>query len=828
MIKFFHKLLFIINLIFSKAREAQKLAETKKAAEVNEKQVLLPVIPLRDMVIFPNLVVPIFVGRPQSLNALDASLKDYDHRLALIAQKDSEVEKPTREDLFDYGTLGVILQELKLPDGTAKALVEGKKRFKLLEIVQEQPFILARVEFLEDIKREGVEVEALMKTVVNQFEKAAELGKPIPREVIVAAINIEDPGRLADFVAFHLNLKTVERQQILEAVDPYERLVKVSEFLAREIQILEIGSKIQDRIKESMSKAQREFFLREQLKAIQEELGILDERQQEIAELREKIENAGMPEEVKAKALKELDRLAAMPSGSAEVTVVRTYLDWLIGLPWNKKDQERVDLKEARKILDEDHYGLEEVKERVLEYLAVHKLTGGKARGSILCFVGPPGVGKTSIGKSIARALGRKFVRISLGGVHDEAEIRGHRRTYVGALPGRIIQALAQVGTKNPVFMLDEIDKVGMDFRGDPSAALLEVLDPEQNYSFSDHYLEVPFDLSEVLFITTANILDTIPPALRDRMEVIHFRGYTEDEKVKIAELYLIPKQLEANGLKKGQLKISESAIRKIIRNYTREAGVRNLEREISRICRKVAKKLVEGEIEKLSVTVKNLEDFLGPVKFRYGVAEGGEEVGIATGLAWTEAGGDILFIESTVMKGKGNLVLTGQLGEVMQESAKAAVSYLRANAQKLNLDPDFAEKYDIHIHVPEGAIPKDGPSAGVAITTSLYSALSGKPVFKDVAMTGEITLRGRVLPVGGIKEKVLAAHRAGIKRIIIPRDNEKDLVLVAEEVRKNLEFVFVENLDDVLKIAVKDFMGSKRQKTKEGTKNKSKATTLR
>ncbi|MCX7831849.1 MAG: endopeptidase La [Actinobacteria bacterium] len=778
---------------------------------------VIPVIPLRDMVIFPNLVVPIYVGRPSSLSALEASLKSYDHKIALIAQKDAEVEKPTKDDLYEFGTLAIVLQELKLPDGTAKALVEGKHRLRIIEMVQTEPFMLARVEIIEDIPQEGVEVEALMKTVVNQFERATDLGKPIPREVVVAAINIQEAGRLADFIAFHLNLKTSERQQILEAINPYERLVKVSEFLAKEIQILEIGSKIQDRIKESMNKAQREFFLREQLKAIQEELGILDERQQEIAELREKIEKANMPEDVKNKALKELDRLAAMPQGSAEVTVVRTYLDWLVSLPWSKKDEERLDLIQARKILDEDHYGLEQVKERVLEYLAVHKLTGGKARGSILCFVGPPGVGKTSIGRSIARSLGRKFVRISLGGVHDEAEIRGHRRTYVGALPGRIIQALAQVGTKNPVFMLDEIDKVGADFRGDPSAALLEVLDPEQNYAFSDHYLEVPFDLSEVLFITTANILDTIPPALRDRMEVIHFPGYTEDEKVKIAQLYLIPKQLEANGLSSKQIKINESAIRKIIRNYTREAGVRNLEREIARICRKVAKKIVEGEVEKVSVNAKNLEEFLGPIKFRYGEAEGGEEVGIATGLAWTEAGGDILFIESTIMKGKGALILTGQLGEVMQESAKAAVSYLRANAEKLGLEPEFSDKYDIHIHVPEGAIPKDGPSAGVAIVSSLYSALSEKPVFKDIAMTGEITLRGRVLPVGGIKEKVLAAHRAGIKKVVMPKDNEKDLILVPEEVRKNLKFIFVEHIDEVFKEAIKGF---KKAKAHEGKKS--------
>ncbi len=794
------------------ARSEKKERNSKSTAKV------LPVVPLREMVIFPNLVLPIFVGRPQSLAAMDAALKIYDHQILLVAQKDSEIEKPKPEDLYTVGTVAIVIQELKLPDGTAKALVEGRHRVRIKKIVQTEPFMLAEIETIEEPEGIDIETQALMKSLINEFEKAAELGKPIPREVIVAAINIEEPGRLADFVAFHLNLKTSEKQEILEAINPFERLVKVSEFLNREVQYLEIGSKIQDRIKESMNKAQREYFLREQLKAIQEELGILDERQQEIQELREKIEQAGMPEEVKAKALKELDRLSAMPLGSAEVSVVRTYLDWLITLPWSKKDEEKLDLKRAMKILDEDHYGLEQVKERVLEYLAVHKLTGGKARGSILCFVGPPGVGKTSIGKSIARALGRKFIRISLGGVHDEAEIRGHRRTYVGALPGRIIQAMAQVGSKNPVFMLDEIDKIGMDFRGDPSAALLEVLDPEQNYAFSDHYLEVPFDLSEVLFITTANILDTIPPALRDRMEVIHFPGYTELEKLKIAQLYLIPKQLEANGLTKKQLNIAESAIKKIIRNYTREAGVRNLEREIARICRKVAKKIVEGEVESVKITARNIEDYLGPIKFRYGEAEESLDIGTTTGLAWTEAGGDILFIESTIMKGKGNLILTGQLGEVMQESAKAAVSYLRANAARLELDSDFAEKFDIHIHVPEGAIPKDGPSAGVAIVSSLYSALSGKPVFSDIAMTGEITLRGRVLPVGGIKEKVLAAHRAGIKRVILPEDNRKDLVVVPDEVKKSLEFIFVEKLDEVLKHAIKDFKLKTKKKSAAAT----------
>lgn len=788
---------------------------TEKKTEFPEK---LPLIPLRDMIIFPNLVVPIYVGRPYSLKALEAAMKEFDHKIALVAQKDARVEKPEPGDLYKVGTVATIMQELKLPDGTAKALVEGNERIRIVEVLQQEPYYLVRVEPVIEVARKDIETEALMKTIINQFEKAADLGKIIPREVILAALNIEDPGRLADFIAFHLNLKAEEKQQILEAANAYERLIKVSEFLNREIEILEIGSKIQDRVKESMSKAQREYFLREQLKAIQEELGILDERQQEIEELRQKIKEAQMPPEVEEKALKELNRLAEMPPGSAEVSVVRTYLDWLINVPWNKRSEEKLDLKQAKKILDEDHYGLEQVKERVIEYLAVHKLTGGKTKGSILCFVGPPGVGKTSIGRSIARALGRKFVRISLGGVRDEAEIRGHRRTYVGALPGRIIQALAQVKTKNPVFMLDEIDKIGMDFRGDPSSALLEVLDPEQNYAFSDHYLEVPFDLSEVLFITTANILDTIPPALRDRMEVIHFPGYTEEEKMKIAEIYLIPKQIKNHGLTRKQLSISKSAIRKIIRNYTREAGVRNLEREIAKICRRAARKILEEEVEKVSVNLKNLEDFLGPPRFRYGEAQESDEVGVATGLAWTEAGGDILFVESTVMRGKGGLILTGQLGEVMQESAKAAVSYLRANAERLGLDPEFAEKYDIHIHVPEGAIPKDGPSAGVAMATSLYSALSGKPVRKNVAMTGEITLRGKVLPVGGIKEKVLAAHRAGISEVILPAENEKDLVLVPDEVRNSLKFRFVNELDEVLRAAVKGFK-AKRTASKSGKK---------
>jgi ATP-dependent Lon protease len=774
------------------------------AAEEKEKKIptRLSVIPLRDMVVFPYLVVPLFVGRPMSLKALEKAMRE-DHLLVLVAQKDGEIQEPKPEDLYTVGCAASVLQELKLPDGTAKALIEGLKRVRILSLEKVDDHYEAEIEVIEEKESRNLEIDALMKNIVTQFEKAAQLGKPIPREVLLAALNIESPGRLADFVAFHLNLKTAERQEILEAIDPQVRLEKVSFYLGRELEILEIGSRIQSRVKEQMDKAQREYYLREQLKAIQKELGVLDEREEEIQELKKKIEEAGMPEETKEKALKEVDRLSKMPPGSAEVSVVRTYLDWLIALPWNKRSEEKLDLKEAAKILDEDHYGLEKVKERVLEYLAVLKLTEGKAKGSILCFVGPPGTGKTSIGQSIARALGRKFMRISLGGIRDEAEIRGHRRTYVGALPGRIIQVLAQVKTKNPVFMLDEIDKIGVDFRGDPSSALLEVLDPEQNHSFSDHYLEVPFDLSEVLFICTANILDTIPPALKDRMEVIHFPGYTEEEKMEIAKRYLVPKQLKNHGLTDKNLLIEEDALRKIIREYTREAGVRNLEREIGAICRQVARKIVEGDGGRVVVNEKNISDFLGPPKFRYGMAEEKDEVGVATGLAWTEVGGDIISVEATLMKGKGKLILTGHLGEIMRESAQAAVSYLRSKAKELGIDEDFAEKYDIHIHVPAGAIPKDGPSAGITMATALASALTKRPVKKDVAMTGEITLRGHVLPVGGIKEKVLAAHRAGIKNVILPEENEKDLVLVPEHVRKDLNFILVKSVDKVFEEAL-------------------------
>jgi len=762
----------------------------------------LPLIPLRDLIIFPNLVVPLFVGRERSINALEVAMRE-NHMVVLVTQKDVEVQNPIASDLYQVGSVATVMQELKLPDGTAKALVEGMTRVKIKKFLQTDPYFKVEIEVVEEPVEKDIETEALMRNLISQFEECARLGKPIPPEVLVASLNIDEPGRLADFVAFHLNLKTDGKQEILEAIDAKERIKKVSSFLAKELEILRLGSKIQDKVKEQMTKTQREYFLREQLKAIQGELGMADERTAEVQELKEKIAKAKMPKEVRKKALKEVGRFEKMPPAAAEASVVRTYLDWIIGLPWSKKSKEELNIEKANKILNEDHYGLEKVKERVLEHLAVRKLAKEKMREAILCFVGPPGTGKTSIGKSIARALGREFVRISLGGVHDEAEIRGHRRTYVGALPGRIIQNIKQVGTNNPVFMMDEIDKVGADFRGDPTAALLEVLDPEQNNAFSDHYLEAPFDLSDVMFITTANILDTIPPALRDRMEVIHFPGYTEEEKVKIAQRFLMPKQLEAHGLKEENLKITEAAIRKIIREQTREAGVRNMERKMASICRQMAKMIVEGKKERFKVTPNNLSKFLGPAQFHYGLAEEKDEIGAATGLAWTEAGGEIIFVESTLMKGKGNLILTGHLGEVMQESAQAALSYARSKAKEFGVPEDFYGKYDIHIHVPAGAIPKDGPSAGVTIATSLISALTKNPVKKDVGMTGEITLRGHVLPIGGIKEKVLAAHRAGLKEIVLPMENKKDLDIIPKQVRKELKFVFAEDVSDVLKVAL-------------------------
>ncbi len=773
-------------------------------SQLNETPIIpevLPLIPLRDLIVFPNLVVPLFVGRERSIKALEEAMRE-SHLVALATQVKAETQEPGPADLHEIGCVASIMQELKLPDGTAKALVEGQQRFRIVEYLQTEPYFLVRVELIEEAETADVETEALMRALVRDFEHAAELGRPIPQEVLIAAAAIEAPGRLADFVAFHLNLKVDDKQVILEALDPRERLEQATRFLKKELEILELGSKIQNRVKEQMSKTQREYFLREQLKAIQQELGQYDEVQAEVEEYTEKIRDAGMPEEVAEKALKELGRLEKMPAQSAETSVIRTYLDWLVGLPWNDESEEKLDLIEAQQILDEDHYGLEKVKERVLEYLAVHKLTD-KMRGPILCFAGPPGVGKTSIGRSIARALGRQFIRMSLGGVRDEAEIRGHRRTYVGALPGRIVQSISQAGTKNPVFMMDEIDKVGMDFRGDPTSALLEVLDPEQNYAFQDHYLEAPFDLSNVMFITTANLLDTIPPALRDRMEVIHFPGYTEDEKVHIAQDYLIPKQLEEHGLSAAKLEITEGAIRSMVRRYTREAGVRGLERTVAAIARQVARKVVEGKKGKTVVSERTLHKYLGPEKFSYGMAEEKDEIGVATGLVWTEVGGDVIFIEATKMAGKGNLILTGQLGEVMRESATAAVSYIRTRAKDLGIPEDFQDHYDLHIHVPAAAIPKDGPSAGITMATAIASTLIDCPVRRDIAMTGEITLRGHVLPIGGLKEKLLAAHRAGIRTVLIPKENVRDLELLPDHVRDELQTIPVKTMDEVLDLAL-------------------------
>lgn len=778
------------------------------AKKINPEPIIkdeMPAIPLKEMVVFPYMVIPLLVGREKTLEALEQAMKE-DHVVVLVTQRDSDVAEPTQDELYDIGTVATVMQVMKLPDGTAKALVEGVVRAKITEYTKTDPYMRVKIVKLDDVveRREGkaAELEAFSRNTMNQFERCIRLGKPVPPEVLVAAFNIEDPSRLADFITFHLNLKPQERQKVLEAINPMERMKLVNEFLNRELEVLEIGSRIQGRVRDQMDKTQREYYLREQLKAIQKELGGLDEEEAEAEELRQKIEDAGMPEQVKEKALKEVDRFQKMPAASAESPVLRTYLDWLINLPWNKKNEEKLDLKEAEAILNEDHYGLLQVKERILEYLAVRKLSS-HLRGSILCFAGPPGTGKTSIGKSIARALGRNFIRMSLGGVRDEAEIRGHRRTYVGAMPGRIIQSINQGKTNNPVFMLDEIDKIGADFRGDPSAALLEALDPEQNNTFQDHYLEVTFDLSDVMFITTANMLDTIPPALRDRMEVIKFPGYTEDEKIHIAKEYLIPKQVEEHGLREERITIGDDALHTIVRRYTREAGVRNLERNIATLCRKVAREVVNGLEGQSAIDSDNIVNYLGQPKFHYGMAEEHDEVGVAVGLAWTEVGGDILSVEVTLMKGKGTLVLTGQLGDVMRESAQAALSYIRSRAKQIHIDPDFYEKLDIHIHVPAGAIPKDGPSAGITLATALASALTKLPCHKDVGMTGEITLRGKVLPVGGIKEKMLAAHRAGLKTIILPQENLKDLEDLPQTAKEELTFIPVEHMDQVLKRAL-------------------------
>ncbi len=761
---------------------------------------MLAVVPVRDIVIFPHMIVPLLVGRPKSIRAVAEAMKA-GRKVFLLAQKDAAKENPTVDDLYRVGTISNILQLIKLPDNSIKVLVEGTRRGKVTRFLRTEEFFQVEVIPWEEDFTLTRELEALARTVKDQFERYVKLNPRLPEEFITTVQQIDDPARLADVISSHLLVKVEVKQKILEVKRVKERLQKLSEVLNMEVEILELEKRIQNRVREQIGKTQKEFYLQEQMKAIQKELG--REEDPEIAALREKINAAGMPEEVKKKALNELERLSKMMPFSPEATVVRNYLDWLTSMPWKTVTRDKLDLKRAHRILEEDHYGLEKVKERVLEFLAVRKNTRN-TKGPILCFVGPPGVGKTSVAKSIARAMGRKFVRVSLGGVRDEAEIRGHRRTYVGALPGKIIQGMRRAGTKNPVFLLDEVDKMSVDFRGDPSAALLEVLDPEQNHAFNDHYLDVDFDLSRVMFITTANTTYTIPSPLLDRMEVIEFSGYTEEEKIKIAERFLIPKQLKNHGFKKGEVKFTTSAIRRIIREYTREAGVRNLEREIASVLRKLAREKVEKKKKKrFLVREERLEKFLGPPRYRYLFPEEKKEVGVVMGLAWTEAGGEILAVEATVMKGKGNLILTGKLGEVMKESAQAALSFIRARSRQLGIEEDIYEKVDIHVHIPEGAIPKDGPSAGVAMLTAMASSLTQIPVDNKLAMTGEITLRGKVLPVGGIKTKILAAHRGGIKKVIIPKDNEKDLVEIPPYVKKEMEIIGVENVDEVLRISL-------------------------
>jgi ATP-dependent Lon protease len=802
------------RLFSPKSKERRENMQEKELNQTQDIPEILPILPLRETVVYPQMLIPLIVGREKSIKLVEDALAG--NKLIGMCMQKTPIEDPTPDDIHRIGTVGIIVRSLKFPDNTLRLFVQGLQRIRVVEFIETEPYFKAKVEVIEEKVEKTVEIEGMMRNLLNLFQKMASLIPQFPEELLINAMNIQEPGRLADFIAFNTNLNINEKQEILETIDIKERLQKVTYYLTRELEILEIANKIQNEVKNEIEKSQKEYFLRQQMKAIQKELGEIDPREMEINELRQKLQEAKLPPEAMKEAERELERLALMPPGSAEYTVTRTYLDWLISLPWAKSTEDNLDIKRAEEILNEDHYDLEKVKERILEYLAVRKLKSDM-KGPILCFVGPPGVGKTSLGKSIARALGRKFVRISLGGIRDEAEIRGHRRTYVGALPGRIIQGMRKAESNNPVFMLDEIDKLGSDFRGDPAAALLEVLDPEQNNAFVDNYLGVPFDLSKVMFIATANVLYTIPPALLDRMEVIELPGYTEYQKMGIAKGFLIPRQLKEHGLENEQIEFTDDAIRKIIREYTREAGVRNLEREIASIIRKIAKGIAEGSItEKVLVKAEDISKYLGPERYTFGMKGEKDEIGVATGLAWTEAGGDILFVEALVVEGKGNLILTGKLGEVMQESAKTALSYVRSRLKDLNVSYELLEKSDIHVHVPSGAIPKDGPSAGVTIATAIASALTRKPVKKDIGMTGEITLRGKVLPVGGIREKVLAAHRAGLTAVIMPKENKKDLEEIPEEVKKEMTFYFVEHADEVLNLALLEVRESAEQRNPE------------
>ncbi|HOO55385.1 MAG TPA: endopeptidase La [bacterium] len=824
----------------------------EEQVDVPENIVNYPLIPLRDIVIFPHMIVPLFIGRGKSIKALEECMMD-DRKIIVTAQKQPGIEDPEPEELYGVGTLCEVLNMIKLPDGTIKVLIEGTHRMQIMDFLVSDDYFAVRALRIEEDERKDLETEAMMRDVLNKFDKYVRLTRSLPPEAYTSATSIEEPCRLSDLIASQLVLKVDMKQKVLEAFKPGDRLIQLSEILDEELEILDIQKKIQGQVKRQIEQSQREYYLREQLKAIQKELGSIDEQSEEQADIRKRMKKAKLPDYAAEKVEAELKRLLKMPSGTAEAVVVRNYIDWILDIPWSKETEEDLNIKQVKTILDEDHYGLDKVKERIIEYLAVRRLSE-KGEGVILCLVGPPGTGKTSLGKSIARALNRKYVRASLGGVRDEAEIRGHRRTYIGSMPGRIIQQMKKAAVVNPLFLLDEVDKMSTDFRGDPAAALLEVLDPEMNSEFADHYLEIPYDLSKVMFITTANLVQPIPAPLLDRMEVIQMTSYTEDEKMNIARRHLLPRQLEKHGLDPGSINISDEIFLEIIRRYTREAGVRNLERQLAHICRKHAsnsvrklqskdvlngkpgKKKAAGkekkpQIPKIRLTKQSLSKYIGPPRYRYGRIGEKDETGVATGMAWTQTGGEILNIEVTLMPGKGNLILTGLLGDVMKESAQAAVSYSRSKADEFELKKDYFQKYDIHLHVPEGAIPKDGPSAGVALTTALVSALTGRPVDRNLAMTGEITLRGKVLPVGGIKEKVLAAHRAGITKVVLPVDNEKDYIEIQENVIRDLNIIFVETIDQVLDAALMDKKvvsnkaktGASRGGTANGTGKKSK-----
>ncbi|GIP06819.1 ATP-dependent Lon protease [Paenibacillus sp. cl141a] len=765
-----------------------------------------PLLPLRGLLVYPSMVLHLDVGREKSVKALEKAMVE-DNLILLCSQSEVNIEEPTQDDIFRIGTVANVRQMLKLPNGTIRVLVEGMERAEVIEYTDQEEYYEVIARELPEEENHDPEVSALMRTVLSQFENYINLSKKVTPETLAAVSDIDEPGRLADVITSHLSLKIKDKQEILETIDVRKRLEKLLDILNNEREVLELERKINQRVKKQMEKTQKEYYLREQMKAIQKELGDKEGRAGEVEELRSQLQELELPERVQEKVEKEIDRLEKMPASSAEGGVIRNYVDWLLALPWTNKTEDDLDIVKAEQVLDEDHYGLEKPKERVLEYLAVQKLVK-KMKGPILCLVGPPGVGKTSLARSIARSLERKFVRVSLGGVRDEAEIRGHRRTYVGAMPGRIIQGMKTAGSMNPVFLLDEIDKMASDFRGDPSSALLEVLDPEQNNTFSDHFVEIPFDLSNVMFVTTANVLHNIPRPLLDRMEVLNIPGYTELEKLQIANRYLLPKQKSEHGLEPEQLILDEEALMKVIREYTRESGVRNLEQQVAALCRKAAKQIVTQQSESIEIKAADIKDYLGIPKFRYGMAELEDQVGTVTGLAWTEVGGETLTIEVTVVPGTGKLTLTGKLGDVMKESAQAAFSFTRSKAVELGIDPDFHEKLDVHIHIPEGAIPKDGPSAGITIATALISSLTKRHVARDVAMTGEITLRGRVLPIGGLKEKSLAAHRAGYKKILLPKDNERDLRDIPDSVKNDVEFVPVSHMDQVLEHALVEQAG--------------------